>query len=121
MLGAEVFIGAKVLIDGDPDEPILGFVFAHDGSYDGGSPWRVAIMDDCGVYHNYHYYDKTDLTVIGDFGRCYDEDHPLRFFWEKYYRGHYDWQSFVWVYNSDHGSKHDHLEGGDTLDKVDQE
>lgn len=118
MSGKEIFIGAKVRIDNDPDEPILGFVFSHDGSYDGGSPWRVAIMDDCGVYFDYHYYDRTDLTVLGDFGKCHDDDHPLRVFWERYYRDCYEWSSFVRVYNGKHGSKHDSLEGNDTLDQV---
>lgn len=120
MSKTEVFIGAKVLADDGEGRKGIGLVFSHDGAYAGGYPWRVAVMDSDGRFSDYHYYDSPRLTVLGDFGECLDDQHPLNGFWEFYFSGCYKWDSFVSVYNDLCGSGHNLLEGSDSMDMLEE-
>ena len=107
---AEVFIGAKVLILGGR----IGFVFSHDGTNLLDSPWRVAFRNDEGVYTDYMFVDTYRLRVLGDFGECFDENHPIKEVHKNYY-AHFSQKSFVDTYNLSCGKYHADLHGDDNL------
>lgn len=117
-MGVNVFIGAKVH---DHDEDVLGFVYSHDGCYEGGAPWRVAELSNLG---RYTFANEGDLRILGDFGECPESsdatEHPLWWVW----RG--SWQEYAWGdfrdrYNAVYGRVQSELAGGDSMEGLERD
>lgn len=118
---SEVFIGAKVKFRPNVGVDEVGFVWGHDGSPEGSSPWRVSRLNSLDEDFDYGFYDSEELFVLGDFGLCHPEEwgeHPLKVVWLHNFDFTLCWDSFCNIYNTFHGVECDKLSGTDTLELV---
>lgn len=116
---SSVFIGAKVKFRPNVGVDEVGFVWGHDGSPEGCSPWRVSRLDGLDEDFGYGFYNSGELFVLGDFGLCNPEEweeHPIRGVWFHNFYDTPQWDSFCDIYNTFHGVECDKLSGTDTLE-----